>query len=187
MGVLSGTLPLGSHNTGKPGLVHEMSIFDTYPKLQEPGYAEDYDFTNCWTATHPQEAYEDEDVAAALILAQGNLGKVARLLHRPRRSVSNHVARNLPLAELQDDMWEEFIDAVEEKHQSAALNGDVGTQRFFLTTRGKNRGYTTRVETTGKDGAPIEGILKVDGSISDSALEELMAMRDRELAEKSGQ
>lgn len=164
-------------------------LFQKYPRLQGLMDAEEvldeggqvYDFDKCWTVENPQEAYDEEDVAAALIVARGSYGRAARLLKRNRRSLENHVMRNQQLYNLREDLRDEFLDAVEELHMNAALRGDLTTQRFFLTTVGKNRGYVTRTEATGADGKPLMEAPTIDkeqlSKVTNDALEELLKAR----------
>lgn len=132
------------------------SVFEQFPKLLNGDYVAEYDFADCWTVVHPLEPYNVQDVAAAILQGEGNFTVIAKLLNRGRRSVETFVMRTLELRELQEDVEESFLDEVEGKYKNLARAGDPGAARFFLTTKAKNRGYVTRVESTGKDGAAIE-------------------------------
>lgn len=142
------------------------SLFDQYPRLLEVLETKEYDFDKCWTKTHPDEHYDSEDAAAALIVGNGILARGARLLGRPRSSFANFVQRNTQLSTLRDDILEEALDYVEEQQIAAAkgrpvmerdpesgemrpILGDLASGRFLLTTLGKHRGYSTRVEHAG--------------------------------------
>lgn len=135
-------------------------IFAKYPDLLSYSFSEEYNFEKCYTRTG-DGPFCELDVAAALVRCAANVSSAAALLGRGRRSTENFIARNLLLTELFEDLEAAFLDQVEELHRSAALSGDLATQRFFLTTKGKNRGYTTRNENTGKDGAPFEFDMKL--------------------------
>lgn len=140
-------------------------LFDQFPRLLEVLETREYDFEGCWTKTHPDEAYDTEDVAAALIVGNGILARGARLVGRPRSSFANFVQRNAQLSTLRDDILEEALDYVEEqqiaaakgkpvmeKHEDGEIRpvlGDLAAGRFLLTTLGKHRGYSTRVEHSG--------------------------------------
>ena len=132
------------------------SVFEQFPKLLDAQYVAEYPFHDCWTVVHPLEPYNVQDVAAAILQGEGNISTVAGLLNRGRRSVETFIMRTLELRELQEDVEESFLDEVEGKYKNLARAGDPGAARFFLTTKAKNRGYVTRVESTGKDGAAIE-------------------------------
>lgn len=132
-----------------------MGIFEEYPDLNDEEYVKTYDFATCWTKTNPDKPYEMLDVAVALIQFNGNISECAKALGRPRRSVETFVLRQMPLRELQEDVEATFIDGIESRYKEVANKGDPIAQKFFLTTKGKNRGYVSRAEATGPDGGPI--------------------------------
>lgn len=152
-------------------------IHNTYPQLSDPMFVETYDFGDCWTRVHPEAAFEELDVAVAIVSTRANFSEMAKLLGRSRSSIRNHVERNQPLRDLMQETWETFLDEVEGLHQSAALTGDLGVQRFFLQTKGKDRGYVTRSEATGKDGEPLAPTVDFS-KMSTEALQELMKARE---------
>jgi len=154
-----------------------MLIHETYPKLADPMFVQAYDFGDCWTRVHPEGPFEELDVAVAIIVTRANYSKMADLLGRSRSSVRNHVERNMPLRDLMQEVWETFLDQIEGLHQDAAMSGDLGVQRFFLQTKGKDRGYVTRSEATGKDGEPLAGTVDFT-KVSSDVLEELMKARE---------
>ena len=131
-----------------------------------------YDFEHCATRTDPMGPYWKQDLVAAALATSCNLGKMAKLLGRPRRGVKSYIERTPDVAEFFDDEFETYMDLVEDNMLQAAREGDLSAARFVLQTRGKDRGFTTRVETTGKDGGPVE-------TISASPKEKLNALLDR--------
>lgn len=50
---------------------------------------------------------------------------------------------------------EHFKDMAESIIHESLKAKDLETAKWFLTHKGKDRGYATRVETTGADGGPI--------------------------------
>lgn len=129
---------------------------------------------------NPSGPYEEEDVAAALLQFNGNLTQVAGALGRTRRSVNNFIIRTPALQELLEEVESVFLDTVEGKYKDAALAGDETALRFFLTTKAKDRGYSTRVESTGKNGEPIEQKTTVDwGNLDDESLEKIHSALSR--------
>lgn len=132
----------------------ETSIMDKFPDLRDDAFVAGYDLDACYTVV-AREAIGVLDLAVALLRFGGNLTSVARALRRSRRAVEGAIARDVYLTQLLTDIEAEFLDIVEELHKGAALRGDLATQRFFLTTKGKDRGYVTRNESTGKDGSPV--------------------------------
>lgn len=133
-----------------------MDIFEKYPDLLNPDFVEDYDFTGSWTVENPKSAMSELDVAVALIRTEGNYTDAAKLLHRSRRSVEGFVTRTLILSDLAQDIVETFLDRVEMAYKGVALMGDGAAARFFLSTKGKARGFTQRSEVGGPNGGPVE-------------------------------
>lgn len=123
--------------------------------MLETEFVQDYDFAGCWTRVSEDRTFYDVDVAAAYLNARLSLSGAARLLGRSRRSLELHIARSVLLSAMVEELEAEFLDRVEDLHRCAALSGDLATQRFFLTTKAKNRGYVVRNETTGKDGEAL--------------------------------
>ncbi len=154
------------------------SILDEFPQLVDGTAVAEFDFDMCFTRNNADRAFSDLDVAMALLRAAGNVAKAAEHLGRPRRAVANYIYRNVRLRDLQEDLWDTFLDEIEGKHMDLALAGDATVQRFFLVTRGKDRGYSTRSETTGKNGEPLEGNFKVTPDMPSDLLEQLLAHRD---------
>lgn len=132
-----------------------MSIFEKYPDLADSAYVEGYDLENTYTATHCDGPILDLDVAVSLIVRKGNITRVAADIKRSRRVAETYITRNMQLQELQDDLYESFVDMAEEKAKELALLGDGSQLRFILGTLGKKRGYVTRQEVTGKDGVDL--------------------------------
>lgn len=142
-----------------------MSIYKKYADLASFDFVENYDLENSYTASDPEGVILDLDVAVALIRTDGHVSNVARHLNRSRRVIDTYIQRNSDLSELMDDLYESFIDDTEDKTKALARAGDPATLRYVLGTRGKNRGYVTRVEATGKDGADlnVQFFLPVNG------------------------
>jgi hypothetical protein len=148
------------------------SVFDRFPDLLNDTVVLNYPFSSCWTASNPGGAYEDKDVAAALMICGGNLSATSKLLKRSRRSLHGYVLRNTELSELLEDIELAFVDEVETLYRNDAKTGDPAARKFFLVTLGKNRGYVTRSENSGPNGGPIP----VSGVLDPSKLKE--ASRD---------
>ncbi len=146
-------------------LVQRMSekLYEAYPFLlqlepqppvQDPEnpWVSPYDFEGCYTATHPGVKAAREDVAAALIIFRGNSLIASKVLRRSRTALDAYISRDKELVKLRSEQNESFLDEVQYQHQQAALKGDLVTQRFFLTTLGKNRGFSSRVDHSSEDG-----------------------------------
>ncbi len=132
-----------------------MSIFETYQDLTRSDFVERYSLQSCPTTRDINGPILDLDVAVALLRLDGNIGAVAQQLGRSRRTIDTYISRNPQLQELQEDIYEAFVDDAEAQARKLARAGDGGMVKFVLSTIGKRRGYVTRVEATGKDGAPL--------------------------------
>ena len=132
------------------------------------GHFQEHKFAECATATDSKGAYHTEDVVCALFKADGNLGKMAKLLNRRRSALWKHIRDRQDMWRLWTDFHESKMDTVENLHWQAALDGDLGAQRFLLQTKGKDRGYSTRQETTGADGQPLVHETKLTFSPEDA-------------------
>ena len=81
-----------------------------------------------------------------------------------------------------------ILDVAEAQVVKALNAGDMPTVRWFLETKGKDLGYTRRVENTGKGGGPVEVQQKADlSALSEAELEILAkAAAKREAAATKG-
>lgn len=114
-----------------------------------------YNFTDCATAQDRALPYHAEDVIAAILVTQSNLGRMALLLNRSRMGVDRYIKSNPEMNSFFNEFREGILDTVETNQFALALAGDGAAGRFLLTTIGKKRGYTTRQELTGEDGGAI--------------------------------
>jgi hypothetical protein len=56
------------------------------------------------------------------------------------------------------------------------MDGDQGMIKYYLSRRGKKRGYTTGTEISGPDGGPLEVIVDVR-QLSDDELQALVTVK----------
>ena len=163
-------LPLPPRSRGGGDEGYRPMTEETEPANEAPAYSEDLDrmlpglvdavsrdeyrFANCATAT--DLAIHREDVVAAVLRTGGNYANMAKLLSRTRTSVVNFVRSHEDIAKFRNDVFESKVDAIEEMAEELALAGDKTMIKFMLTTKGKNRGFSTRVEHTGKDGSAVQ-------------------------------
>lgn len=148
-------------------------IEEFLPEVTARVAAEEYNFTKCATALDRNGPYHKQDVIAALLSTEGTLSRAAMLLGRSRARLRDYVYRNPDVLTWFDDLKEGSIDIVEHHHMKAAVNGDLGAGRFILTTLGKDRGYSTRLEQTGKNGVPLLPPTLDFTALSTKALKEL--------------
>ena len=111
-----------------------------------------YNFKKC--ATRELGRPHLEDVAAALVSAEGSVACAADMLGIGRQQLHNYIARTPDIQDLRDQYRESVLDRVERNVHKRALNGDWKAERFILTTLGRVRGYgnKTTIEHEG-DGA----------------------------------
>lgn len=133
-----------------------MDVFEKYPDLSSPEFIEAYDFSTCWSVQNPSGALSELDVCVALIKTDANISLAASILARSRRSLAGFVARDPAISSLVEDITEQFLDNVEAVYKVVALKGDGPAAKFFLSTKGKARGFSQRTELTGPDGKPIQ-------------------------------
>jgi hypothetical protein len=94
-------------------------------------------------------------VEKALRGAGGLKTVTAKSLGCHRATLYRFLERHPKLIEIAGEIDEETKDLAEGKVLDAIKSGCMQTVRWFLETKGKDRGYTRRVENTGKDGGPI--------------------------------
>ena len=79
-----------------------------------------------------------------------------------------------------DEIDEDIKDLTELKIIQAIRAGEMNTVRWYAEMKMKDRGYVRRVETTGKDGGPVETQQKLDLSkLTDEELEILTKAAER--------
>lgn len=151
-------------------------IEEFLPEVAGRVASESYDFLKCPTALDRMGPYHKQDVIAALIATECVISKAAILLNRSRHRVRDYIYGNRDVLLWFDDVREGNLDIIEHNHVKAALLGDLGAGRFILTTLGKDRGYSTRLEQTGKDGVPLLPPTLDFTGLSTPALKELRAL-----------
>ncbi len=134
---------------------------------------QDYDFENCDTRADAIGPYDKRDVVAAIIFTRGIWSAMARLLGRNRSRVRDYVLKHADVAAIHAEVQEIALDDLESGVLINALLGDSTDRRFLLQTLGKNRGYSTRHELTGKEGVP----LSVSIDVSKLSSKELRAIK----------
>ena len=142
--------------------------------------AEDYDFENCPTRQDRYSPYHKPDVAAAIYKTEGNYTKMALLLGRRRGAIRDYILSNPELFEMMKEVRESVLDEIEDNVINQARRGDAQQARFILQTIGKDRGYTTRAESTGADGGPIDlRAARIDpNKLDDDTIKKLLDARD---------
>lgn len=92
----------------------------------------------------------------AILAAEGNLSAAARALDCSRMTVHRYVNDYSTVKDAYHDAVETKIDHVESKLHENIDKGSVTAQMYYLSTKGKHRGYVKRQEMTGADGEDIQ-------------------------------
>lgn len=71
--------------------------------------------------------------------------------HTARRYIDTHPT----VAKAYSDECETLTDVAEAKLFGQINKGEMWAVKYYLSTKGKDRGYTQRTEHTGPDGAPL--------------------------------
>ncbi len=108
-------------------------------------------------------------VIEALQETGGLKARAARLLGCTRATVKSYIERYPEIQAALEEAEEDLLDEAESQLREQIRAGQLTAIIFFLKTKGKGRGYTERVETTGKDGGPIEFQTKAEQVKSDMA------------------
>ena len=113
-------------------------------------------------------------VKAALQGAAGIRAVAARNLGVDRSTLYRFICQHPGLTEELEDIEEELKDLAEGKILQLIRAGDGQTVRWYMEMKGKDRGYTRRVENVGRDGGPIETTTTVDlSALTDEQLRQL--------------
>lgn len=97
-----------------------------------------------------------EKVKKALREHHGIILRAAEACGVHRHTMRAFIDKHPELEEVRTQADEELLDVGESWVTTAIKSGDMKTIRWHLERKGKQRGYTQRVEQTGADGAPLE-------------------------------
>ena len=117
-----------------------------------------YNFKKC--ATRELGRPHLEDVAAALVSAEGSVACAADLLGIGRQQLHNYIGRTPDIQDLRDQYRESVLDRVERNVYKRALKGDWKAQRFILSTLGRERGYGNRTTIEHEDAGQLRELLE---------------------------
>ena len=124
-----------------------------------------------------REQYTAEQVAQAIIKAQGILVGAAQALGCSRQTVDNYIKKYKTAKDAYQEANEITIDFVESALLKNIKKGDTTAMIFFLKTKAKHRGYVERQEMTGKDGGPVQTESTVKPDLSKLTVDELLQLR----------
>lgn len=116
--------------------------------------------------------YRAEQFINAIPGTGGIISTIARRVGCSWHTAQKHINAMPTVLAVYQDECEGITDLAETTIVKAIQGGDVGTARWYLSTKGKQRGYGERLELTGAEGKPIE----IDIGIDDSSIAEALAI-----------
>lgn len=131
-------------------------------------------------------------IKEALEQSAGIRVQAAKMLNVERRTLYRWIAKHPELQDALADIDERHVDIAESNVLSAMASKDetlrTNTSKWFLERKGRRRGYSTRVETTGPDGGPIEyAPLGLDLSkLTDKELAQLYDLQAKAVSSSTG-
>jgi len=105
--------------------------------------------------------YTAAQMIAALQATKGMAYLAAKRLGCSHDTVLRYCQRYPTVQAAKDAERGEMIDTAELKLWTSIQNGEAWGITLALKTLGKDRGYVERTEQTGKDGAPLNEVVKV--------------------------
>lgn len=105
----------------------------------------------------------DGDIYEQLLASEGNKSHAARALGISRRRIGERIDRSPALTALCQDVVEEVLDQAETNVYADVRKNDATANRFVLATRGKERGWSSGVAGTGKNGEIVVQINRLAG------------------------
>jgi hypothetical protein len=97
-----------------------------------------------------------EQFIAAIPGTGGIVTAIARKVGCTWHTAKKYVDEHPTVASAYQDECESILDLAEAKVISAIKGGDSQMIRYYLSTKGKRRGYSERHEITGAEGGPLE-------------------------------
>ena len=126
------------------------------------------------SSTEAGSNLEYGQVASALYTSGGIISKAQRILGVSRSALTSFMDKNPSLKNIIKETKQKTIELCEEKVLDRIKAGDMPTVKFYLTTQGKEQGWTTRQEVTGKDG---EDLMKPTEDDMESIIAKLVAVK----------
>lgn len=113
----------------------------------------------------------EEQLLEAIKNSMGVISTIAKRLNVAWHTANDNIQKyESTIRALQDEV-ETSLDMAESELLKKVKKGDTTMIKYYLSTKGKKRGYTLRQEITGPDGDPVKLDLT---KLSDKALDELM-------------
>lgn len=102
--------------------------------------------------------YTAEQVIAAIQGTGGVISSIAKRLDCSWHTVKKYIARFPTIQEAYDDECQLILDFVESKAIELIKNGDGQMIRYWLSTKGRNRGFTPTLNVNWRNELEKEGI-----------------------------
>jgi len=99
--------------------------------------------------------YKAGQFIAAIPGTGGIITKIAERVGCAWHTAKKYITEYSTVAEVYQDECERVLDVGETRLIEAVDGGEPWAVKFFLSTKGKHRGYVERSEYTGADGGPI--------------------------------
>jgi hypothetical protein len=104
-----------------------------------------------------------EQVIAAIKGSAGIKATIARRLDVSRWTIDNYLKRWKAAQLAYDEECEGIIDLAETVLIKNIQDGDTTDAKWYLSRKGRHRGYVERQEVTGRDGEPVTiAVVNVD-------------------------
>ena len=100
--------------------------------------------------------FKAEDFIKAISGTGGIISAIARKMGCDWHTAKRYIARHPTIRAAYDDECESVLDLAEAKTIELLKEKDGPMLRYYLSTKGKHRGYVGRQEMTGSDGGPVE-------------------------------
>jgi len=100
-------------------------------------------------------AYTADQFIKAIPGTGGIITAIARKVGCDWGTARRYIDRHPSVRAAYDAECESVLDLAEAKTIEAIRDGDGTMIRYYLSTKGKGRGFTERVEVAGADGGPV--------------------------------
>ena len=104
----------------------------------------------------PEISFTELQVLDAIKGSCGIMARVAKTLGCDWATARKYVERYESAGKAMSDELETVLDTAENNLFQAINAKDLDAIKWFLSRKGRSRGYADRTEHTGKDGGPIE-------------------------------
>lgn len=124
--------------------------------------------------------YTAEQFIKAIPGTAGIISKIAERIGCAWHTAKKYINKMPTVQRAYQDECDTVLDMAESKLLKAIENDDHIMIRYYLSTKGKHRGYTERKEVTGADAGPIQTVTRLNvGQFSDDELNALATIAGR--------